>query len=257
MKKFFVLLLATGIAGSLLAQDSTSVDKKEIKKKESRIKLPKKDWSQVQLKNRSADHFMFQIGVDNWAGAPDSLRFKGLSRAFNAYFMFDFPFKTDPRWSVGLGAGVSTSGMFFDKMFVDVKAGGNTLPFRNQADTNHFKKFKLATTHLEAPIELRFALNPENMDKSWKFAIGAKVGTMLNAHTKGKTLQNRNGQTLNAYTQKETNRRFFNGTRLAGTLRVGYGNLSLFGAYSVTTLIKEGFGAEIRPYTIGITFSGL
>lgn len=247
MKKILIVLLTLATGFQLMAQDST----------ENKPQKPKKDWSKVVMKNRSADHFMFQIGIDNWAGAPDSIRIKGLSRGFNAYFMFDFPFKTDPRFSVGIGAGVSSSNIYFDKYTVDVKSSASALPFRDVADTNHFKKYKLTTAYLEAPVELRFALKPEDMDRSWKFAIGAKVGTMVNAHTKGKTWQNSSGNTLNAYTLKETSKRFFNSTRLSGTLRAGYGNLSLFGSYSITTLIKEGFGPEIRPYQIGITFSGL
>ena len=88
-------------------------------------------------------------------------------------------------------------------------------------------------------------------------ALGVKVGTMLNAHTRNSKLEDKNGNSINEYVMKETSKRFFNSTRLAGTFRAGYGNLSLFGTYSITTLIKEGFGPEIRPYQIGISFSGL
>ena len=50
---------------------------------------------------------------------------------------------------------------------------------------------------------------------------------------------------------------FFNGTRLAGTARIGYGHVSLFGQYSITSFIKDGRGPAIHPYSIGITLSGL
>src|SRR5687767_2840433 len=69
----------------------------------------KKDWSKVNLSNRSGDHLVVQVGYDGWAGKPDSIRTKSLSRGVNVYFMIDFPFKTDPRWSVAIGAGVSSS----------------------------------------------------------------------------------------------------------------------------------------------------
>lgn len=246
MKKILIVAAALLAGMQLFAQDNGNTTEKK-----------KKDWSKVNLKNRAADHFMLQVGVDNWGGAPDSISTKGFSRSFNAYFMFDFPFKTDPRFSVGIGAGVGTSNIFFDKQYVNIKATGESLPFTDVSQADHFKKFKLVTGYLEAPVELRFAFDPENIDGSWKLALGAKVGTLVNAHTKGKTLQNKDGQTINPYTQKETSKRFFNGTKIAGTFRVGYGNFSLFGQYQLTTLIKEGFGPEIRPYTIGLTFSGL
>ncbi|HEY8387709.1 MAG TPA: outer membrane beta-barrel protein [Parasegetibacter sp.] len=243
MKKILMTLTVIFACGQLMAQDSTEAKKK--------------DWSKIDLSHRAADHFMIQFGIDNWAGAPDSIKLKGLSRSANVYFMFDFPFKTDPRFSVGIGAGIGTSNIYFDRMIVDLKDVGNKLPFRNVADTNNFKKYKLTTAFLEAPVELRYALNPEDMDKSWKFALGVKVGTMLNAHTKGKTLRSKDGQTINPYTVKESTKRFFNSTRFSGTVRIGYGNLSLFGSYQINPLIKEGYGAEIRPYIIGITLSGL
>ena len=40
-------------------------------------------------------------------------------------------------------------------------------------------------------------------------------------------------------------------------MRVGYGNLSLFGTYQIGSLIKEGLGPQVKPYTIGLTLSGL
>lgn len=241
-----VLVLTTG--KMLMAQDNTETSTPE---------KVKKDWSKVVLKNRAADHFMFQFGIDNWSGAPDSVNIKGLSRSYNIYFMFDFVFKTDPRWSVGLGAGVGSSNIYFDKTNVDVKSRATALPFKDVSNEDHFKRSKLNLTHLEAPVELRFSTNPENMDKSWKLAIGAKVGTLMGAHTKYKNLQNKDGQAINPYTMKESSKNFFNGTKLAGSFRAGYGNISLFGQYQITTVLKEGAGAEMRPYSIGITLSGL
>jgi hypothetical protein len=125
------------------------------------------------------------------------------------------------------------------------------------SDTNHFKKVKLNTTYLEAPIEFRYTANPLNSDKSFKWAIGLKVGTMLDAHTRNKTLQDKNGNTINDYKMKEASKRYFNSTRLVGTARVGLGHFSLYGSYQITTLFKEGVAAEIRPWSIGLTLSGL
>ena len=87
--------------------------------------------------------------------------------------------------------------------------------------------------------------------------MGVKVGTMLNAHTKGKTLVNKNGATPNAYTEKESKKTFFNTTRLAATARVGIGHFSLFGAYSITSFLKDGAGPSLHPYQVGLTISGL
>jgi len=131
------------------------------------------------------------------------------------------------------------------------------MAFRNVEDTNHYKKYKLSTNYLEAPLELRYAVNPEKPNGTFKVALGVKIGTMVNAHTKGKTLQNRAGGTINAYTLKETTKRYFNTTRVSGTLRVGYGNFTVFGTYQVSSLLRDGAGPILHPYSIGLTLSGL
>ena len=106
-------------------------------------------------------------------------------------------------------------------------------------------------------MELRFRSNPENDSKSFKVAVGAKVGLLLNAHTKGKTFEDKNGNTLINYTLKENSKRFFNTNRVSLTGRIGYGHFTLFTSYQMTPLFKEGVAASIRPMTIGLTISGL
>lgn len=211
----------------------------------------------IDISNRAGDHFLIQIGFDGWANKPDSINLKGFSRSLNIYLMFDFPFKTNPQWSVALGAGIGSSNIFFDKMIVDVAGQTSTLRFRNVADTNYFKKYKLVTAYLEAPVELRFTLDPVNYSKSFKVAVGAKIGTLLNVHTKGKNLLNKGGGTVNSYIVKENSKRYFNGNRLCVTGRIGYGSFTLFGSYQVNSFIKEGSGPDIKPYSIGLTISGL
>src|SRR6185436_18935158 len=116
---------------------------------------------------------------------PDSANPSGFSRHFNFYFMLDKPFKTNPHYSVGIGVGFASSNIFFENTAIDIKSSTATeLPFTNVAGTNHFKKYKLATTWAEAPLEFRYSANPVNPDKGWKAALGFKFGLMLNAHTK-------------------------------------------------------------------------
>jgi len=253
MKKLFILGLFIISAAFAFGQDST-----RIQDTTKSNKPPKKDWSKVNL-NRSNDHFLIQIGRDGWSGAPDSIDTKSLSRSFGIYLMMDFPFKTNPHFSVALGLGISSSNMYFKDTYIDIsgKTSTSALRFQDVKDTTHFKKFKLATSFVEIPLEFRYTSNPENPNKSWKGAIGAKIGTMLSAVTKGKTQLSGSGQTINAFTQKEKSKRFFNKTRFAAMGRVGYGSISLFTVWQINTFIKEGQGPDIRPYTIGITISGL
>ncbi len=244
MKKVVFTIISCLSFATLLAQND-SLQIKPLKK--------------IDLSNRPGDHIMVQISSDHWTGMPDSIAShqSGFSRGLNIYVMTDRPFKGDSRFSVGLGIGVGSSNIFFKKMNVDVKATSARLPFTAIDSTNHFKKYKLSMSYLEIPVELRFSSNPAGGSKSWKIAIGGKVGTLINLHTKGKDLQDKNNKTINSYIVKENNKKYFNGTRLMGTARIGYGIFSLFGAYQLNNILKEGAGPDMKLYQVGITMSGL
>ena len=241
MKKIFFVIISSLILTSAFAQDSTRTILKKT----------------TNLSGRANDHFLIQLGVPTWLDRPDSIHTKGLSRTFNMYFMFDFPFKSNPKISVAIGVGIGTDNMYFDKTYIGLKDATPTLRFQDLSDTTHFKKYKLTTAVLEAPLELRYSSHPETPNKSLKVAIGIKGGILLNAHTKGKTFESSAGTTLIAYTEKQSSKRFFNSNRFDATARVGYGVFSVFGNFQLNSPFKEGLGPNIHPFTVGLTLSGL
>ena len=240
MKKSISLFICALFATSLLAQDNTIKKKKDI----------------PDMSNRPNDHFMLQLGYTSWAGIPDTINTSGLSKSINVYFMFDFPFKTNPKLSMAFGPGIASDHILFSKTHVGIKDNTPTLYFINQSDTNNFKKTKLATVYLEAPVEFRYSAEPLT-GKGLKFAVGVKIGTLLTAHTRNVKFQNKSNKVINDYVMKESSKRFFNKNRLSAMGRVGMGHFTLYGSYQFTPLIKDGLGPEVRPYSIGITLSGL
>jgi Outer membrane protein beta-barrel domain len=277
MKKFLALFIALTASLMIHAQDSTgnaTPTKDPIAglrdtlpnlvsdsaKRALLIERPKKKnkYAAMNLDIHTQDHLVLQLAYVGWSGASDSINLKSLNRGFNMYFMLDFPFKSSPQFSVGLGAGVSTSSMYFKDTYIDI-AGRNhsQLVFQDVSDTTHYKKYKLTNSYLEAPVELRFVNDPVHPKKSFKAGLGIKIGTMISAVTKGKTLQNSSGQTILAITEKEKAKRFFNGTRFSVTGRVGIGVFSIFASYQINAFVKEGFGPDIRPFAIGLQLSGL
>lgn len=248
MKKIAFIVIALISFSTVFAQSKT--DSTNTKKK--------KDWSKIDL-SRSGDHILLQGSYDGWANMPDSINQlqQGFSRGFNAYIMLNKPFKTNPILSVAFGVGISTSSIFFENADVAITSQTITLPFINLDSADHFKKYKLSTAYLEAPFELRYTSNPADDARSWKGALGVKIGTLVNVHTKGKTLLTKNGATLNPYTEKLAKKTFFNTTRLAATARFGYGHFTIFGAYTLTSFLKDNVGPPIKPYQVGLTLSGL
>ena len=215
-------------------------------------------YASLNLANRANDHFMIEFSYDNWVGKTDSMRTTGFCRGFAFYFMYDFPFKTDPHFSVGAGIGIDASNVYFVQTNVGVATQGNvTLAFTSTANSDHFKKYKLVITNLDVPLELRYAFNPENTNKSWKIALGVKAGLLLSTYTKGKNLENAAGQVINSYIEKQSSTRYFNQGRLVSTLRVNFGWAGVFGTYQLTPLIKNGSGPTVNPYSVGIVLSGL
>lgn len=209
------------------------------------------------LMNQPGDHFMIQFGSLTWLDKPDSIRTAGFSRSFNAYFMFNFPFKSNPHFSVGLGLGVGSDNMFFGKTQPFINGTSAALAFPDKSNTTHFKSFKLVTSYIEAPVELRYMSNTNNINKAFKVSVGLKAGLLVSAHTKGTTEQNAANQTINDYTEKIKSSRYFNSTRFSGTVRIGYGPFSIFSTYQLSQFFKEGAGADVRPLTVGLTLSGL
>ncbi len=258
LKKFFLatVLLITSIWAQ--AQQDTTATTPGLT---SGTTARKKIWQKIDLSNRPNDHFMLQYGLDSWGSVPDSVNTSGFSRHFNMYAMIDKPFKSSPHLSIGIGVGIGSSNIFFKDVYVNLKSPTTTLPFTNVSESsiNRYKKFKLTTVFAELPLELRYAGNPVTPDKGLKAAIGVKIGTLLNEHTKGKDALGSTGSTLygNKYIVKESNKRFINSTRVAVTGRIGFGNISLDASYQVSNFLKEGVGPDIKPYSVGITISGL
>lgn len=237
MKKILSLCVFALLSMSLLAQ--------ETKKKEK-----------PDMSNRHNDHFLVQFGYTKWAGMPDTINTAGFSKSFNVYFMFDFPFKSNPHLSMAFGPGIASDHILFTKTHVGIKDNTSQIHFTNMSDTNNYKKTKLATVYLEAPIEFRYSAKP-TAGNGLKLAMGVKVGTMLNAHTRNTKFQTKAGGQLSDYVMKEASKQFFNKTRLSGMVRAGIGHFTLFGSYQFTPLFVDGEGPVVRPYTIGLTLSGL
>ena len=199
MKNIFALAFCTLLTTALFAQDSATTRTIEpLRKKEK-----------IDMSNRPNDHLLVQLGYTKWAGIPDTINTSGLSKSINVYFMLDFPFKTNPKLSMALGPGIASDHILFTKTNVGIKDITPAIRFTNAADTNHFKKTKLATVYLEAPIELRYSADPLT-GKGIKAAIGVKAGTQINAHTRNTKYQNKSGTSINDYVLKEASKNFFN-----------------------------------------------
>lgn len=211
----------------------------------------KKLVSKANYSAPSRDYVMLQIGYENWLGAPDSIKIGGIGRAFNASVCYDFPIQKS-NYSFAAGVGIGNSNVYFTNQVLTLSDSGSQIRVLPESDPA-YKKYKLATSYLEAPFEIRYFSNKENRNKGFKAAIGLRVGALVNAHTKGKyELYNK------PVIDKISGRRYLETWRYATTLRLGYGNFSVYGSYQISNLFKAGAGPEnIRPFQIGLCLSGM
>lgn|GEM_PF-152371 len=216
----------------------------------------RKKFANLDLSHRGADHFMFQFGGMGLSGDAGDYATKGFSREFNFSFMLDKAFKSNPHYSLGFGIGYSSSNLFFNGKYLDVKATSTELPVSENitGTTNSFNKFKVVLNYFEVPLELRYSANMENPNKGFRLALGLKGGLMLNAHSKGKNEMDSDGSTVygKGYIEKQYSKRYFKNTRVSGTIRVGYGLFSVFGTYQLTQLLNTGAGPALHPYSVGL-----
>lgn len=267
MKYKFIFTAVTCLTlGFVHAQSDTTVHQMDSTlAAQLQAPKPKKDianrFANIDLSHRAIDHFMFQYGILGWSGATGSNALHGLSREFNAAFMLDKPFKSNPHYSLGFGLGYSGSSAFFNGKYVDIKSTSGTIfPATTNitGSSNSFKKFKIALNYVEIPLELRFSNNIANPSKGFRLAVGLKGGLLLNAHSKGKNeIDPSSGASVYgpAYIEKQFSKRYFNTTRVDGTLRASLGMFTLYGTYQLTQLLSNGAGPVIHPYSVGLGIS--
>lgn len=234
MKKCFAFLaLMIGPVLGVMAQNAANTD---VTDKRTTVEKPSRDFVMIKLTS------------SGWANQPDSLKTKGIGRGFAASVMYDFPIKKS-NFSFAAGLGINVQNVFFDGQNINFKDTGTRAIFFNSAA---YKRYKFTTTHLELPLEIRFFGNNKNRNRGFKAAIGTNVGLFMGSHTKG--VSGKGGSKL---TDKVNTKRFIQQWSFAPTIRIGYGNLSVYGSYSLTPLFKDGAGPQVLPYSFGICLTGL
>jgi Outer membrane protein beta-barrel domain len=242
MKRISLLLFCLFMVSAAWSQDTTTATT-------GYSGAIKPSGTKVGVLSYSRDFVMLQLTYDNWNGLPVGDNSSGWNRGFNFALMYDFPIQQS-HFSFALGLGVSTSGVFFkNKILNIVDSTTSTLTFTQSGE---YKKYKIATTYLEVPLELRFREFPDNANKGFKAAIGLKLGILADAHEKGKRAVG--GE---AEIEKFKSKQFFNPYRAAATARIGWGNFSVFGSYSITPLFKQNTGLTVNQYSFGICLSGM
>lgn len=220
--------------------------------------------------------FSLELGVNRLLDKPNELKygFWG-SRTLNTIWQYDMRIgQSKFSFHPGLGLGMErfkllksqvNDSVYYANPTLAYDASGNTtfLPSANviydkdtlgQIDWSSsfgLKKSMVAMTYVDIPLELRFSTLPDDPARSFKIAIGGRVGYLLNAHTKIKYKEDGDMKKLK-------NAQFYNLNRLrySAYLKIYLGNFGFFGYYNISPLFEDGKGpmqTKAQSYTVGIT----
>lgn len=247
MKKIFLTLAASIVAFSLcFAQKNSAADKtKIIQEQAGRPDVP-------------GDLFMetgFNILMDD---EVMNTKLWG-SKIFNFYYQYGKNIG-DSRFSIHPGIGIGTEKYAFNdtatlySAVVQNKVVNELVRIDSlYPNASDFRKTKLATTYLDIPVEIRWRSLKYDPKRSLKIALGAKIGFMLDAHTKVKY-----DEAGEKKIRKQKADFGLNKVRYGVYGKVGYGNAYLFYYYSLTTLFDGSSGpqgTEAFPVMFGISLS--
>jgi hypothetical protein len=116
-------------------------------------------------------------------------------------------------------------------------------------DSIKYVKNRLNMCYVNVPLFLEFNTNNKDGDHSFHFAAGMQFGYNI-FNNKLKQKYELNGRTFKNKIKNDFN---VNPFRYDIIARVGYGDFTIFGTYSLSTLFEKGKGPVVYPFAAGIS----
>lgn len=179
--------------------------------------------------------------------APSGINFRAINQGVNVYVLYTYPIKeSDFAFAIGVGLGMHN--FYGNGLLEDSTNSSYFVPFPSTAlngEKISYDKNKISLTYVDFPVELRY-----KNENGFRFAVGAKVGLKINAHTKYKGDALTDGHNIKVKDGLLPNIETW---RFGPTLQIGYKWISIIGFYSITKVFEKDSGPEIYPVSIGIS----
>lgn len=237
-KKLFLFLLF--VSASVQAQDG-EINNTDLQTKDSR------------------DRVVLEFNWVDFANKPDALETEWFNRGINIYFTYDFPFNNNEHWSFAPGIGVSSSNIYNNSR-PTLQLVGEEDPIRYSVfeplpDSLEIRINKISSNFLEVPLELRYHSNADKNGRSFKLGFGFRGGLQLSTKYKykGEGVDELGSTDLikvksllipNVYKW-----------RFGPSFRIGYGEFSLVGYYSISTFFEKNQGPGLHTWSVGFSFN--
>lgn len=257
MKKSLVVLFASVMFISLAeAQVVPKTENAEVSVDEKKKKP----------KAKRQDFILLNFNWNTWFNSPEGMTVSPFSRGFEAYLMYDFTLGRSPI-SIGTGIGFSSENIFSNAFLRDSN-GGNNIYFEKiepiinsdfQDPKRDWNRYKLATTIIELPLELRFKLQPSRRN-TFKMAAGFKIGYVIDTWEKYRGPDYRMGNNTDVLNTEVKIKEY----TLPGVTRFRYGVYGRIGysryfatfSYNFSNFFESGKGVDgVTPFSVGICVS--
>ncbi len=255
-KRLLILVFSFLFAVSIpaLANNITSDEEDKRDTKEE-----KKDTKKTNASPDVPGSLVIEVAKNILTNAPESMRSEWwASWTINVYYLYELPFgESSFSFNPGFGFGMETY-RFQDEITLTTTLNDfNTeitplTTYIPEADS--YKRSFFNATYLDIPFEFRWYADKSFKRKSFKVAVGGKVGFRIDSKTKVV-------YTDNDQTKKRKQKENFNiiSPRYGAYARVGFGAISLYYYYSITEFFQNKRGPEetrARNMMVGISISG-
>ncbi len=227
----------------------------------AQIGLPK-DSSKTKIAKQ--DYIILNFNWNAWLNAGDRVEVSPFSRGFEVAVMFDQPLGKSP-FALGFGLGLSTENIFTNAF---LRNNNDSVAWQSidkainpdNTTTREWDRYKLGTTLLELPLEVRFRLNPRKRN-TFKITAGFKVGYVV--HSKEKYVgpnylyddQGQKSQLDETLAMKRDDLFGINKLRYSVYGRIGYGRFALNFQYGLQPFFESGLDADnVIPIQAGFSF---
>ncbi len=198
--------------------------------------------------------FSVEFGFNQTINKPDSLfktSFWG-SRTVNIYYQGEFQIK-DSKFSIHPGIGFGLERYKFKNNY--------TLGYKTDSKEvemipspfDKTKKSMVVMNYFDVPLDIRFTLNPDDPNRSFKVSVGGRFGFLYDSFLKFKYRED--GETKKL---KDKQNYSLNPLRYGVSLKVGFGNFNAFGYYDFSPKWEKNLGpqkTDMTNLTFGISIS--
>lgn len=242
MTRFLTALLLAGVSFSIQAQDSSKV------RTVARPNIP--------------GSFMVDFGLNGVINPPTNFEY-GIwgSRTANFYYQYPIRFgRSKFSFNPGVGVSLERFKLKNNYILVDPAEPAGTDPVEKYVlvpgETFYpdIKKAMLIANYVEVPLEIRFDTKPEDIARSFNFALGARVGVLFDSQQKVKYRED--DQWKKSKNKEDWGLNFL---RYGAYTRIGIGAFNIFGFYNLSPLFAPNMGPEdtkMNTYTFGISING-